>query len=143
MDSDTVEDDMPGQTASHTDPVHGIGVLEDAQTLWHELHGLAHDRFRLAALETQRAGESLVTMVVAGMMVGVLLSSAWLGFMAAAVLWLVENGIVASSAVLLAAASNVLFALILCGIIRSKSRYLQFPATLSSLKPMPKDAEKQ
>ena len=134
---------MPGQTPSHTDPVHGIGVLEDAQALWHELHGLAHDRFRLAALETQRAGESLVTMVVVGVMVGVLLSSAWLGLVVAAVLWEVENGIMASSAILLAAAFNVLFALILCGIIRSKSRYLKFPATLSSLKPMPKDAEKQ
>jgi len=134
---------MPGQTPSHTDPVHGIGVLEDAQMLWHELHGLAHDRFRLAALETQRAGESLVTMVVVGVMVGVLLSSAWLGLVVAAVLWEVENGIMASSAILLAAAFNVLFALILCGIIRSKSRYLKFPATLSSLKPMPKDAEKQ
>ena len=146
MDSDTEKDDMPGQTATHGDPVHGSGVLEDAQALWHELHGLAHDRFQLAALETQRAGESLVTMVVSGVMVAVLLSSAWLGLMAAAVLWLVENGIVASSAILLAAAFNVLFALILCGIIRSKSRYLQFPATLNSLKPMhpePKDAERQ
>ena len=126
--------------------VDSPGVLEDAQSLWHELHGLAHDRFRLAALETQRAGESLVIMVVAGVMAGILLSCAWLGLVAAAVLWLVENGTVASSAILLAVTFNVLLALILSGIIRSKSRYLQFPATLSSLKPMhpePKDAERQ
>ena len=89
-------------------------MLEDAQSLLHELLGLTHDRFLLAALETRRAGESLVAMIVAGVMVAFLLSSAWLGLMAAAVLWLIENGVVASSAILLAVAFNLLLALILC-----------------------------
>jgi len=45
--------------------------------------------------------------------------------------WLVENGVVAtSSAILLAITSNLLLALILFGVIRRKTRYLQFPATL-------------
>ena len=95
MDPNALEDETPGQTATRGDPVSGSGVLEDAQSLWHELRGLTHDRFRLAALETQRAGESLVAMIVAGVMVAVLLSSAWLGLMAAAVLGLVEHGVVA------------------------------------------------
>ena len=107
-------------------------MLEDAQSLWHELRGLIHDRFRLAALETQRAGKSLVDMIVAGVMVGVLLISAWLGLMVAAVFGLVENGIAVSSAILLAVAFNLLLALILFGVIRRKSCYLQFPATLRS-----------
>ncbi|WP_262967001.1 phage holin family protein [Methylobacter psychrophilus] len=108
-------------------------MLEDAQSLWCELRGLTHDRFRLATLETHRAGKSLVDMIVAGVMVGVLLIGAWLGLMAAAVLKLVEHGIVAaSSAILLAVASNLLIALIFFGVIRRKSRYLQFPATLRS-----------
>ena len=146
MDPDAVEDETPGQTATHGDPMSSSGVLEDAQALWYELRGLTHDRFRLAALETQRAGKSLVTMVMAGGMVAVLLGSAWLGLIAAAVLWLVENNIVvASSAILLAVAFNLLLALILFGVIRRKSRYLQFPSTLRSLQPMPpvrRDAEK-
>jgi len=78
-------------------------------------------------------------------MIAVLLSCAWMGLMAAAVLWLIENGIMASSAILLAVAFNLLFALILFGVIRSKSRYLLFPATLRSLQSMPparRDAEK-
>ncbi|MFZ2312605.1 MAG: phage holin family protein [Methylobacter sp.] len=122
------------------------GVLDDAQSLWNELRGLTHDRFRLAALETQRAGKSLVTMIVAGVMVAGLLSSAWLGLMAAAVLELVKNGIVVSSAILLAVAFNFLLALILFVVIRRKSRYLRFPATLRSLQPVPprhRDPEKQ
>ena len=51
-------------------------MLEDGQSLWHELRGLTHDRFLLATLETQRAGKSLVDMIVAGVMVGVLLIGA-------------------------------------------------------------------
>lgn len=126
-----------GQEATRGDPVSGSGVLEDARSLWHELLELAHAQFQLAALETQRAGKSLVTMIVAGVMVAVLLSAAWLGLMAAAVLGLIENGLAASSALLLAVTFNVLFALILWGVIRRTSRYLQFPATLRSLQPLP------
>jgi hypothetical protein len=145
MDPNAIENETHGQTAKCGDPVSSSGVLEDAQSLLHELHGLTHDRFRLAALETQRAGESLVDMIVAGVMVAVLLIGAWLGLMAAAVLGLVENGMVAGSAILLAVAFNLLLALILLRVIRRKSRYLQFPATLRSLQTMPsgrRDAEK-
>src|SRR5664280_3002058 len=137
MNPDAIGDETPGQAATRGDPVSGSGVLEDAQSLWHELRGLTHDRFRLAALETQRAGKNLVDMIVAGVMVGVLLIGAWLGLMAAAVLELVEHDVVAtSSAILLAVASNLLLVLILFGVIRRKSRHLQFPATLLSLQPM-------
>jgi uncharacterized membrane protein YqjE len=145
MNPDAQEDETPGQTATLGDSARDSGVLEDTRLLWHELRGLSHDRFRLAALETQRAGESLVAMIVAGMMVAVLLSGAWLGLMAAAVLGLVDNGVAAISAILLAVAFNLLLALILCRVIRRKSRYLQFPATLRSLQtkpPVHRDAEK-
>jgi len=145
MDPNAVENGTPEQTATRDDSVSGSGVLEDAQSLWHELRGLTHDSFRLAALETQRAGKSLVTMIGAGVMVAVLLCCAWMGLVAAAVVRLVENGVVASSAILLAVAFNLLLALILCGVIRRKSRYLRFPATLRSLQPMPtrrRDTEK-
>lgn len=145
MNPDVMEDESPGQPATHGDPVRDYSVLEDVQSLLHELLGLTHDRLLLAALETRRAGESLVSMLVAGVLVAVLLSSAWLGLMAAALLGLIENGIPASSAILLAVAFNLLLALILFGVIRRKSRYLQFPATLHSLQAKPpgrRDAQK-
>ncbi len=137
MDADAIVDETPAQTARHDAPVSDSRVLEDARSLLHELLGLTHDRFRLAALETRRAGESLVAMVVAGVMVAVVLSSAWLGLMAAFVLGLIDKGVAASSAILLAVAFNLLLALILCRVIRRKSRYLQFPATLGSLQTRP------
>jgi len=132
-----VDDEMPAQTATRGDPTSSSCVLEDARLLWYELRGLTHDRFRLVALETQRAGQSLVAMIMAGVMAAILLSCAWLGLVAAAVLWLVENGVVASSAILLAVAFNLLLALMLSVVIRRKSRYLQFPATLRSLQTTP------
>ena len=137
MDPETLENETPAHTATRGDPVSDSGVMEDAQSLWHELRGLTHDRFRLAALETQRAGESLIVMIVSAVMVAVLLISAWLGLMVAAVFELVEYGIAASSSILLAVAFNLLLTLILCGVIRRKSCYLQFPATLRSLHPLP------
>ncbi|WP_374089599.1 phage holin family protein [Methylomicrobium lacus] len=145
MDPDAEKDETPGSTATCDATASDSGVLEDARSLWHELLELSHDRFRLAALETQRAGESLVAMIMVGVMVAVLLSAAWLGLMAAAVARLVEYGVVMSSAILLAVAANLLLALILCGVIRRNSRYLQFPATLRSIQPIPpgrQEAEK-
>jgi uncharacterized membrane protein YGL010W len=68
-------------------------------------------------------------------MVVILLIDAWLGLMAAAVLGLVESGMVASNAILLAVAFNLLFTLLLFGVIRRKSYFLPFPGTLRSLQP--------
>ena len=78
------------------------------------LRGLAHDRLELAALETQRAGESLVAMVVAGMLVAGLLLSAWLGLLGAAILALTSLGVMATgSALLLAVRRQFAIALML------------------------------
>jgi len=116
-------------------PSGEAGVLAAIQSLWNELYGLSHERLQLAALETRRAGQSLVTMIIAGVMLALLLSAAWLGILAAVVYRLVEYELPASTAILIAVASNLLLALMLCSIIRHRSRYLQFPATLRSLKP--------
>ena len=131
-------DETPGQAATRGDPVSVSGVLKAAQPLWYELHELIHDRIWLAGLETQRAGKSLADMIVAGVLVGVLLIGAWLGLMAAAVLELVEHDVVATSGAILLAvafAFDLLLVLILFGVIRRKSRYLQFPATLPQTMP--------
>ena len=118
-------------------PPGDSGLLEDAKSLWHELRGLAHDQLTLAALETRLAGKSLVTMIAPGMMVAVLLVSAWLGLVGAVVLWLISIGVMASIAMLLAVAANLVLALILYDVIRQQSRHLQYPATLRSLRPVP------
>ncbi len=123
---------MPPPAATGSGAEGGSNVLEDAQSLWRELLGLSHDRLLLAGLETQQAGLSLANIVIAGVLVAGLLCAAWLGLLAAAVLELVENGVMASSAILFAVALNLLLAFIFCRVIRHKSHCLLFPATLRS-----------
>jgi uncharacterized membrane protein YqjE len=128
-------DQKPEQTATQNESLDDSGVLADVKSLWCELRGLSVDRLRLAALETQRAGDSLVAMIIAGIMVAALFTIAWLGLLVAAVMALIDNGLAACSAILLAVVFNLFLALILLAVIRRKSRYLQFPATLRSLQP--------
>ncbi|MBP6584014.1 MAG: hypothetical protein KA204_11255 [Chromatiaceae bacterium] len=69
MDRTTPDGQGVGSRAASSDPGRRAAVPQEATLLWQALCGLAHDRLELAALETQRAGESLVAMVVAGMLV--------------------------------------------------------------------------
>jgi hypothetical protein len=127
--------EMTEQNAS--EPQIDSGVLEDMLSLWDELQGLGHDHFRLAALETRRVGQSLVTMLATSVLMVLLLNSAWLGLLAGGVVWLLENGIKASSALMLTVALNLLLLLICIRVIRRHSRYLQFPALTNGLNPNP------
>ena len=117
---------------SASDPVGGAGLLENARLLWIELAGLAHDSLRLAVLENRLAGRSLVTMIAAGVVVGALLVSTWLGLVAAAILTLVGAGVVASIAILLGVSVNLVIVLVLCIVIRRTSRNLRWAATMRS-----------
>ncbi|HEX5538145.1 MAG TPA: hypothetical protein VFX01_00025, partial [Methylophilaceae bacterium] len=47
------------------------GLMDDVKSLWTEVRGLTHDHLQLAALETKLAGESLVSMIAAGVIVAV------------------------------------------------------------------------
>jgi uncharacterized membrane protein YqjE len=135
MDANTIKNEAPKQTVTRSDPVNGSSLLDDARALWGEVRGLSHDRLQLAALETQQAGVSLVNMIMAGVLVADLLCGAWMGLLSAAVLGLIEYGIMVRSAIMFAVVLNLLLALVLCRVIQRKSRFLQFPATLHSLKP--------
>lgn len=140
MKPNAVHDPATGPS-SPDEPLQSSKVLEEALSLWHELHQLGHDHFLLAALETRRAGESLVSMLVAGIVLAFLLISAWLGLLAAAVLGLIENGMMASRAVLLSVVFNLLLVLIVYKVMRRNSYYLQFPAILGSFQPKSRNTE--
>ncbi|MDD5273471.1 MAG: phage holin family protein [Methylovulum sp.] len=134
MDSETIQS---GQAASGGEVGQDASILEDIESLWGQWRGLGYDQLQLAALETRRAGESLVAMLMAGVILAVLLIGAWLGILAAAVLALIGQGWPASSALLLAVAADLLLALFLAGVIRRKGRFLQWPALVRSLRPKP------
>ena len=136
MDPTTAVEQTAGARATSSALGHRAPFPKEARLLWHDLRGLAHDHFELAALETQRAGESLVAMVVAGMLVAGLLLSAWLALMGAALLALISHDVMATgSALLVAVFVNLLVALVLWRVIARLSHRLRFPANARSLQP--------
>lgn len=120
MDSNALEKETPVQTVTRIDSLSGSGILEDVRPSWHDLRGLTQDRFRLGALGTQRAGQSLVGMVVTGAMVVIVLIRCLTGIYGRRRAGLVEHGMAARSLILLAVAFNLLLALILLREIRRK-----------------------
>lgn len=110
-------------------------LLEDIRLLWLDLRGLTHDHLKLAALEARRAGNSLASIVVASLVMAVLLIGVWVALMAAAALALIQSNMVGDiEAILIIAAANLVFALLLFWFIRRKSRYLLFPETVHSFR---------
>lgn len=118
----------------------GPGLLEGAGGLLREFQGVAHDYAVLAALETKRAGMSLVIMLAAGVMMAILLISAWLGLVTAGVFGMIAAGMAAWLAILIAVVANLALAVGLYVVIHYKRRYLAFPATLRNLRPSDQDA---
>jgi predicted lipid-binding transport protein (Tim44 family) len=116
-------------------PAAPPGTMEQVGALWDDLSHLLHDQFELAALETQRAAKSLAAMLVWGLAAGLLLVTAWLGIMAAIVLFLIDLGLAASLAILLVVVLTLVGAATCALVIKKKSRYLRYPATVRSLKP--------
>ena len=111
------------------------GMLDNASALWNDLKSLAHDHLELAALETKRAGESLVSIVVFGIIVAILVVTAWMGLVAALVLWLIALGLAPALAVLIGVAVNLAGAAGLVFLIKARTEAFKFPATVRALKP--------
>lgn len=133
MQSSTSTGAAAKPTRGHADGAPNL--FNDVKSLWTEVSGLTHDHLQLAVLETKLAGESLVSMIAAGVIVAVLLVTAWLALVAAVVLALIDSGMLASIAMLLAVVLNVAVSYGLYKIIRAKSQNLKWAATLRSLKP--------
>jgi uncharacterized membrane protein YqjE len=112
------------------------GLLEVGRLLERELRGIVHDHLLLAALEARQAGESLVRIIVMGLITACLLSTAWLALVATVVIVLVQHSLMTTTtALMLVFAVHCLLAMLLVAAIRKRSRHLMFPATISRLEP--------
>ena len=101
---------------------------------WYNLKGLVQDHALLAVLELQRAGISFVKMVAAGIIISILVVSAWMGFVAAAVVWAVGAGANWGVALVVAAIVNIVVAVGLGFWAKRQVPDLLFAATLRQLK---------
>ena len=101
---------------------------------WSNVRGLVQDHALLAVLELQRAGISLVKMVAAGIVISILVVSAWMGLVAAGVVWAVGAGANWGLAIFIAALVNIAIAVGLAFWAKSQIPDLLFAATLRQLR---------
>ena len=101
---------------------------------WTNVKGLVQDHALLAVLELQRAGISFVKMVAAGIVISMLVVSAWMGIVAAGVVWAVGAGANWGLAIFVAAILNIALAAGLAFWAKSQVPDLLFAATLRQLR---------
>ncbi|MDB5815159.1 MAG: uncharacterized protein JWN23_2276 [Rhodocyclales bacterium] len=134
MEARLTPDELAAAHAAEEPSGNPPGVFDGVKSLGMTLRGLAHDHLRIISLETRLAGESLVNMIAAGVVLAVLVVSAWLMLVAIGIIVLVNSGGVGIIlAMLLAIVVNLVIALLLFRMIHRASRHLGFPATLRSL----------
>lgn len=110
------------------------GWSDRARRLALDVRLLAQDHVELAVLEAQRAGQALVRTLVAAVSISVLVSTAWLGVVAAFVVWLTDAGMAWPVALLIGAAACVVTAALIGWWVKRNAEELMFSATLQQLR---------
>ena len=123
-------------------PVSAMDALSrQARQLWTHTRGLVHDHEQLALLEVQRASLGLVKIIGAAVVISVLVVSAWMGLVAAGVVWAVGEGASWGVAIAIAAVLNLVAAAALAMWIKAQVPELLFAATLRQLRGEPPAAD--
>ncbi|HVE48235.1 MAG TPA: phage holin family protein [Casimicrobiaceae bacterium] len=98
-----------------------------------DLRLVAHDHLELALLEAQSAQQAFVRIVAAAVFVSVLAATAWLGIVAALIVWLTEV-VSWPVALLIGAAACIAIAGVIVWYVMKHLPDLMFSATLRQLK---------
>jgi uncharacterized membrane protein YqjE len=131
MDSDHT---LGGTAPAEAGP-DSFGILRNrAGTLWTQAVGLLHDHALLALLEVQQASLGLVKIVGAAVIISVLVVAAWMGLVAAGIVWAVGAGASWGVAIVVAALVNLVAAGALAFWIKAQVPELMFEATLRQLR---------
>ena len=101
---------------------------------WANLKALVQDHALLAVLEVQRAGVSLVKMIIAGIVISILVVSAWMAVLAALVGWAIGAGANWALAIFVAAIINLAVAVGLAFWAKKQLPDLLFAATVRQLR---------
>jgi hypothetical protein len=106
--------------------ISGIARLVDGA------RALLRSQLQLFALETRRAAKALGLMAALGVAVGILLAGTWLAVSAACALWLMEQGVRPSVALLASSLLGPIGILALWVAMHKTSHALTFPASFQS-----------
>lgn len=101
---------------------------------WANLKALLQDHALLAVLEVQRAGISLVKMIIAGIVISILIVSAWMAIVAAIIGFAIGEGANWVVAILVAAVVNIAVAVALAFWAKKQIPDLLFAATVRQLR---------
>lgn len=111
------------------------GLLGELSGVAASAQGLLSDILDLFTLEARRAGLALALMLACGAIGAILVVAAWLGLVAALVLWAAALGISWQAAVAATAFANLAVAGALFWLCARVSRGLLFSATRRQLRP--------
>ncbi|MGX5914438.1 phage holin family protein [Aliidiomarina sp. Khilg15.8] len=132
MDKETQSDADSPESAASPDQ----GLVEEAQALIADYRALAGGHLRLAALEAREAGESLIKMIITGIVTGGFLVLAWVSLMAALTFAVVEQGwLPASLTLLFIGVAHLVLVLVGIALVRRQGRGLLFSALVRDLDP--------
>ena len=129
-------------TAATEAPTGALDTFQHRmRALLADARGLVRDHALLALLEVQRARLGLVKIIGAAVVISVLAVSAWMGLVAAGVVWAVGAGASWGLAIVIAAVINVVAAAALAWWIKAQVPELLFAATVRQLKGEPPAAD--
>lgn len=109
-------------------------LFETLRLCWRELRGLARDHALLAVLEVHRAGLALAKILAAGVMISVLVVTAWMGLVSSIVVWAVGSGASWSMALLVAALANIALAVLIGFWVKARVPELMLAGTIRQLR---------
>jgi uncharacterized membrane protein YqjE len=95
---------------------------------------IAQDHAELAVLEAQRAGQTLIRAIVAAVVISVLAATAWLGLVAAILVWITDAGVSWPVALLIGAVACLAAAGGIGWWVSRQAEDLMFSATLRQLR---------
>ena len=122
--------DTPADAATAANAAEPPSLLQQLQTLAHELPKLVSDRVELLSLELQRATQSLMQIVALMVAIAILGVTVWLTLWAALIGLLVHAaGLPLLAALLLSAGFNAVVIAIAVARVRQLLPRLQLPAT--------------
>jgi uncharacterized membrane protein YqjE len=99
-----------------------------------ETRQLVADFVHLAVLDARRAGVRLAMLLSAGLLIAILVITAWMGFVAAGIVWMFDRGVSWPLAIAIAALINIAGAAALAWWARHLVSEMPFTALLRQLK---------
>jgi uncharacterized membrane protein YqjE len=110
------------------------GLAELAGRLISDARQLVSDFAQLAVLDARRAGVHLAMLLSAGLLIAILVITAWMGFVAAGIVWMFDRGVSWPVAIALAAVINIVAAAALAWWARHLVSEMPFTALLRQLR---------